>query len=245
MIPIVTITNSVNAVISGLLAIRLLLSYRKHPTNILGYFLIFYFSFFLYWFFLALPGLLWSDSYTGAWIVTVSYAVLFFALVVAVRIPFILLGKPLVGNSIAVIMGVAGAIVVGAQLFHPYPYVQEIAPPFIYWRGVVPAWMRIVTGIISIIGAVGFATTFAYLGTKNKNNHIIFYRSLSLALGMMIMAVASASVFFVAITSPFIGLSVASLLVVTGLLVMERGLLHEHRSLMLQARDGKINAPVV
>src|SRR3989338_98380 len=245
MIPIVSITNSINAIISGLLAVRLLISYRKHPTNVLRYFLNFYFLFFLYWFLLALPGLLWSNSYTGAWIVTSSYALLYVALIVAVRIPFILLGKQWVGNSIAAGMGIAGLFVVGAQLFHPYPYIQEIAPPFIYWRGIVPAWMRIITGIISIIGAVGFAATFAYLGVKSRNNHIIFYRSVSLALGMIMMALASASVFFVAITSPFIGLSVASVLVITGLSIMAHGLLHEHRGVMSQVQDSKADTPTV
>lgn len=228
MIPLVSLLHLVSVAVSSVLAYRLYRSYWQYPSTNLLLFAMFYGLFALSWLVTAVPGVLSNDPY---WIMVsniIGATLVLVSVIVGIYIPFFFLGRPSVGIAFSVAIGIVSIVYLVGRFLYSEPPLIEVFSPYIYWKPVFPVWLRVLSGIITFTGSSIFAGTFFYLGYKNKDNSIVFRRSIFLAVGMCCMMAASFIVQLIP-TANFMNIASGTIFIVLGLLVMAHGILHEHK----------------
>ena len=232
MVPIVSITHIISVAVSLFLALRLRASYQKNPSTSLEVFALFFFLFAVSWAFAAVPGVISRDVMAIMASNIVSGMMLYAAIAVAVYIPLFFLGKPHLAIVASSLVAFISMVYLVGRLFASEPSVLVTVSPFVYWKPIYPAWIRIMSGVVSFVSSILFASTFYYLGYKSTEDAVVRRRSFYLAVGMTLMTISALIVQLIPSTS-FISFSVGAILLCAGLLVMADGIMYEYRAIFL------------
>lgn len=225
MIPIVSLSDLINSMISLAIGAKLLLAYRRRQVTTLGYFTLFYFTFGLMWLCWAAPEIIVYSAMAVTVVNIMGYVFLYAALIAIAQVPFVLLGRREWGALLATIVTTAGIVFVLGRVIDFQLQERLIMPPYyVYWRPTFASWLRILSGITSATVSAIVIAVFAYLAWHDRTNIIIFRRSLFIISSMVCMMAAVAFTYFLfLIIGMFWGNLAASLVVVFGLVLMLRG----------------------
>ena len=227
MIPIVSVSNLVNAIISAILAGKIYWSYRKRHSRALRAFFLFYAFFTLFFLAGAAPQLFVSSPSQMMVTNTLAYIFLFISLAILCQIPFEFFGSKYVGTLIAFLIAIGTVAFVIGRLANPAPHVAQIFPPVVYWRPVMSAWLRLLAGAMSAGTALLTTIMFFSMGYKGRENKVVFRRSMYLGTGMAILFVAAVTAFLLNPSAGFIANSIATFAIIPGLIIMLYGVLYE------------------
>lgn len=258
MIPIVSITDLINGVITAAIAVRLgfMLSpvpshlanggglaswYEENKRNGLLEFMGFYIFFTLFWLSWSTPELVLFDAYSITIAATIGYIFLFISLAFIVNIPFIFFDRRRLGAIMSIFIMLLCLAYLVSRIIDPTIDTQEIIPPYVFWGDAFSSWIRIFPGVAGLLAAGTFTITFAYIAwhaaprwyTEGKT--IIYRAAVCLSGGMTLLLVA-AIMFFLLSRGGFLVSIITSSLCIAGLLVMLHGveLMHEERKIQAQ-----------
>jgi len=230
MIPIVAVTNFINSAMSIAVGMRLVAARKRHSASDFNYFIFFFFALALFWFFIGLPGLLAAYPLFAALSNTLSYVALFAACSSLIQTSFLFRKESASSSIINFFIFCLFMIFLVGRTLAPLPQLEpEIMPPYIFWKEIYPEWLKVIVGVVALVAGGIFIATFSYLGWKNKNNALIFHRSLFLVSGLSIM-ITAAALYYLFSSGGFMISIVASSLSVAGYVFMMRGVLHAHEN---------------
>ena len=227
MIPIISISNLVNTIVTAALAGRLVYKINRHHQEGLIYLAGFYIALTGFWAFRALPGIFIDNPYAVMATNLVSYIFLYTATTSLVQVPFIFIDRRHWGIFLGIMNVVLGLFFVIGRFLNPIPHLPEVIAPYIYWKETYALQLRALTGISAFASSAIFMGVFFYLGHKGRDNHIVYNRSMYLAGGMMFFVLAS-FIFFLASTGGFIISVLASGSCIVGAYLMLRGVSYKN-----------------
>ena len=234
MIPIVSLTNLISAIVSIVIGGNLLVAYRRNHNVAVFWFILFYLAFAVSWLIAAAPELVLKDPYAVMASSIVAFSFQYLAYFAVIQVPFIFLRKREWGAIASALIAMTGIIFVIGRLYNLQPHSREIISnvfgTYIFWRPVFHPWLRVMTGVVGGGVAVFCAIVFFYLGWQDRSNRLVFARSMYLGSGTTILFIGSIIVYFISTTGAFFALSIASIFVIVGLLVIFKGILHEDRA---------------
>ena len=191
MIPIVSIFNLISAIFSAIICIRVYMTYQKTRGIAVWYFDIFFLLFTIFWISAGSPNIfLFNPKYITIANV-LSYAVAYISYIFIIQVPFIFIEKRWVAYLIGIFVAIAGIIFIVGRIKNFELSQIEVFYPFMYWKPIYPAWMRVMNGIVSAVIAIISAIVFFQFGNKNRQNPLIFYKSMYLSGGMLTLVIAA------------------------------------------------------
>lgn len=225
-IPVVSIVNIVVAFVSFGNAIRLRFfpSHEGEQSVLIRHFSAFYFYFGVFFLLFAVPGIFSNDLFIITVTNILAYGSLYFSLAQMAFVPFSFLGKPRLGSLFFYISVLFGAFFMFFRFFNFHLSKIEIADLYVYWRPDFPVWLRVATGVISGLLAIISASTFLWLGYKNRADKLIYGRSIRIGSGLALLLLATASSFIFAPTAAFFGSFFGGLLSIMGLGFIYKGI---------------------
>jgi hypothetical protein len=229
MLAPVSLINLLNAVISGFLAWRTLVAYRQHRHDAIKYFGLFYLMFALNWLMAGAPEVIARSPEAVRATNIIAFTFQYVALAAVAQVPFVFADRREWGAVAGVLVATAGIVFVVGRLLTPLPHVRELVGPYVYWRPVMPLWLRVMSGAVSAAVGIGCGATFAYLGWRYRANALIFRRSMYLTAGTAMLLIGLVFAYFVSAVVSFPLLVVASIFADAGLFLMLHGVLYEHR----------------
>lgn len=230
MIPLVSLTDLINGIISAAIAIRLTFVYLKNRNQAAKHFIAFYCAFAAAWLFWATPELVISDPQLVMATNILGYLGFFITSAIMIQLPFIFFPERRQwGLFLSTLIVTAAIIFLLGRLLNLQEHIREINGPYVYWKPVMAPWLRVLMGVSGALGGIVSAATFLYLGLKDKNNPLIFKRSLYLCAGLTVILLASIFSFILFSGADFVGNAVGSVMVICGLLLMLRGIVYEER----------------
>jgi hypothetical protein len=233
MIPIIAISNLINGLISALLAARIYIR-RRHITDSgakhgVTLFLYLYTAMTIMWFLYATPGLLVQNLFAIMVLQSIGDVLVYVTAILGLKIAFVALQRSDIGSILSTYLGAMVVVYIVGRIIYPFPHVQEIIYPYVYWHPHIPLWMQVMTGVVAICGSATFIVVFLMLGMRAKKNMLVYRRSYYLAGGMTCLFAASL-IFFVFATGGFILTTGASLFGIIGLVLMLEGIPFHHES---------------
>ncbi|OGL86877.1 hypothetical protein A3I40_01495 [Candidatus Uhrbacteria bacterium RIFCSPLOWO2_02_FULL_48_12] len=226
MLPIISISNLVNTMVTAALAGRLIFKLRQNHHDGLMYLAGFYVALTGFWAFRALPGLLIDNPYTVMATNLVSYIFLYVATTALLQVPFIFINRRHWGVILGILNVMIGLIFIIGRFLNPVVHTPTIIEPYIFWQETYPLLLRALTGISTVTSTTIFMGVFFYLGHKERDNTIVYRRSMYLAGGMLFLVLAS-FIFFLASTGGFLMSVLASSSCIVGAYLMLRGISYE------------------
>lgn len=230
MIPIVSLTNLISAIVSLVIGGNLFITYRRNHNIAVFWFTLFYLSFAASWLIAATPELVLKDPYAVMASSIIAFSFQYFAYFAVIQVPFIFLQKREWGAIASALIAMVGIIFVTGRLYNLQPHSREIISgvfgTYVFWRPVFHPWLRVMTGVVGGSVAIFCAIVFFYLGWQDRLNRLVFARSMYLGSGTTILFIGSIIVYFVSTTGSFFALGTASIFVIIGLLVIFKGILH-------------------
>lgn len=226
MIPIISISNLVNTIVTAALGGRLIYKLRQNHHDGLMYLAGFYVALTGFWAFRALPGLLIDNPHTVMATNLVSYIFLYVATTSLLQVPFIFINRRHWGVILGILNVMIGLIFIIGRFLNPVSHNPTVIAPYIFWKETYPFLLRALTGLSTLTSTTIFMGVFFYLGHKERDNKIVYHRSMYLAGGMLFMVLAS-FIFFLASTGGFIISILASGSCIIGAYLMLRGISYE------------------
>src|SRR3989344_3369284 len=130
------------------------------------------------------------------------------------------------GVILGILNVMVGLIFVIGRFLNPVPHLPIVIVPYVFWQETYPLLLRALTGISTFTSTTIFMGVFFYLGHKERDNTIIYRRSMYLASGMLFLVLAS-FIFFLASTGGFVVSILASGSCIVGAYLMLRGISYE------------------
>ncbi|OGL82469.1 hypothetical protein A2936_02070 [Candidatus Uhrbacteria bacterium RIFCSPLOWO2_01_FULL_47_25] len=208
------------------LAVRLIYKLRQNHHDGLMYLAGFYIALTGFWAFRAMPGILTDNPYTVMATNLVSYVFLYVATTSLLQVPFIFIDRRHWGVILGILNVMVGLIFVIGRFLNPVPHLPIVIVPYVFWQETYPLLLRALTGISTFTSTTIFMGVFFYLGHKERDNTIIYRRSMYLASGMLFLVLAS-FIFFLASTGGFVVSILASGSCIVGAYLMLRGISYE------------------
>ena len=228
MVPIVSVSDLANGFISAIIGLWLLARQRGRGNLATSYFIVFYFLFSFAWFCWAAPEIVTQDPWYIMWLNIIGYLALYAAIAVMVQLPFLFLNRQGGGAIAGMVVVVAGIVFLLGRLLNLQPHVRELVDGYVFWSPVYAAWLRIFTGVVAGLTAALCAIVFMYLGWRGKNDVLVYKRSVYLAIGMLIILVATSVSYILFFFFSFFWTNLlGSALVIVGLLLLLHGILYE------------------
>src|SRR3990167_5910531 len=122
MIPIISISNFVNTVVTDTIAIRLLARVRRNHHEGTVYLAGFFTALTGFWAFRAMPGLLTKAPFAVMATNLVSYVFLFTATTNLLQVPFIFINRRQWGVILGILNVVIGLVFLLGRFFNPIPH---------------------------------------------------------------------------------------------------------------------------
>jgi len=242
MIPIVAWVDMANAVIAGVLALRLFVSYKKSYSRSIKLFFITYVFFALYMFFAAGAGLLTKNPDNMVYTNTLSFAFLYLASIMVIQIPFLFMKHDTWERTSTLLLAAMGAAGIWGIFTTSSPHEFLIFGPYVYWRPIMGGWVRILSGVIALYATITFITVFLKLRRASTDNPTVYRRSTHLAYGMICLLIGSVLNFVVGIATSFLAILAGTLIAGLGLIIMAEGILRAERQTEEKISSEKNNA---
>lgn len=230
-IPLLAISNAISAVISFLVFVRLRSSYHEggYTNTLVGHFASFFLLLSIF-FILSSPALVWDRGSVDivALQMLIAYLFLAFATGSFFRIPISVWFGYYSGKAVAWIGYGIGIIAFSLGLYavHSarwFSLTQEGVEIY-YFIFSQPAYIRILSGGVPLLIALIGSSFFVYEGLRASDVHIRA-RSLLMGFGMFLLMGAAFANFFISyVVFAFAVNLIASILALTGLLVMTMGI---------------------
>lgn len=226
MIPLVSLSNSFNTLVTLFIALRLIARVRKQSSDGLWYLSAFYVFLTGWWAFRAMPGFLVTNPMAVMATNLISYVLLYAATSSLLQVPFYFLNRREWGVILGILNIVAGIVFVIGRMFNFAPHLPVEVPPFIFWPETYPEWLRLINGLSTLTALGLFIGIFFFLGLRERANPVVYNRSMHLAVGMFLLLIA-ASAFFVFSAGGFLSSVVSSSFCAAGLFLVYRGVAYE------------------
>ncbi|KKU48083.1 hypothetical protein A3H10_03065 [Candidatus Uhrbacteria bacterium RIFCSPLOWO2_12_FULL_46_10] len=227
MIPIVSITDLVLAVLCFGISAKLFASYKTKPSQLMRYFLAFYLFFGISFLFFSIPEIFSKHATIITVFNILAYLSFYLALAYIAQVPFDLLGKTRLAMGIFYFAAIFGIIFVIMRFVDYHPSVPEIKGSYIFWKPIYASWLRSATGIFS--GALAIITTIIFYtqGIKHRANRLVFIRSMWMGTGLLFLLFSSLSTYTLNPAALFTPILVSTILAMIGLILIFIGVLYK------------------
>lgn len=227
MIPIVSIGNSITFIVSAFITVYLWRAYIKKKEERLKYFLYFFISISLLFFFIATPFIVFKNVFfiTFSIIATVSFLYLSLAFIIFVSLRILNWRKLEKAYLIFLILALIPSFLM--IIINLAPVQISYIGNFVYW--VIPPsrtfWKigSLINGIVSGTTLLSVTIFFLVSGLKNKES-FIRKRSYLMGSGMFFLTLAGVVNFIIGSIPNLIVHIIASLISVLGLLTLFAGI---------------------
>lgn len=230
MIPIVSITDLILAVLCFGISAKLFASHRASPSKLIDYFLAFYLFFGISFLFFSIPEIFSKNPSVITVFNILAYVFFYLALAYIAQVPFDLLGKTKLAAAIFYFAAIFGIFFLIIRLIDYHPSVVEIKGGYIFWKPIYAGWLRSATGIFSGIIAIITTIVFYAQGIKHRANHLVFIRSMWIGTGLLFFLFSSLSTYALNPAALFAPIVVATILAMVGLILIFIGVLYPHTS---------------
>lgn len=232
MIPAVSITDFVLAVLCFGIAARIFVSHKGELPVLTRYFFLFYLFFGISFLFFAIPEIFSKNATTITVFNIFSYLAFFIALAYISQVPFDLLGKTNIALAmfyIALLFGIFFVIMRFVNYQPSYIVAQENGI-YMFWKPDYAGWLRSATGIFSAFIAVVTMIVFYTQGYKSRGNHSVFVRSMWIGTGLLFLVFSSLSTYAFNPKASFTPIFVSTIFAIIGLVIIFVGVLRKTES---------------
>ena len=211
------------AVIAYIIAGYLYQAYRREKILIIYYFSCFYAYLGLFFLLVSFP-LVSSNGYVIGFFNAVGFLFLFVALAYISFVSLSLLKwgeMAMVSFYFCILFGLFCFTV---RLFYFSPSVSEVDNYFINWRPVFLPWLRSFTGFYALVIGVTTVIIFIMYGFRQKDNVVVFRRSLIIGAGLSLLSAAAVVGLLLSPYGQFKGELAGSIITILALLNVLRGI---------------------
>ena len=219
MIPIVSITDFVNGVISAAIAVMLISMYDRTRREGILLFAGFYLCFAVFWLLFAATETVFFDAPSITISAVIGYVFGFAALFFLIQIPFLFLNKPRVGIALSYAVALSGFIFLLGRIYEPALDAKTVILPYVFWGEAYSSRLRIFPGLTALVVFITFFCTFFYLSFTSNPRSGARRVAIKFCLGSGLLLLASTTFYFFSYGGFFASI-ISSVICIIGLIIM-------------------------